>query len=63
MARSESRMPRSLIDAAVVLVCPPAGVTGVPDDDASARSAATSSALVGRATPSGTITSPDASAA
>jgi hypothetical protein len=49
------------MDAPVVLVCPPAVVTGVPADDASASSAETSSADVGRATPSGTITRPDAS--
>ena len=54
---------RSLIEAPVVLVCPPAAVTGVPSAAASASSAATSSELVGRATPSGTMTRPDASAA
>ena len=63
MARSDMMIPRSLMDAAVVLVCPPAAVTGVPVDDASASSAEISAALVGRATPSGTSTSPDASAA
>ena len=53
---------KPVIDAPVVLVWPPAQVTAVPFALASARSAATSAPDVGRATPSGTMTSPEASA-
>jgi len=60
--RVDSSVPASVIDAPVVLVWPPAAVIGVRSTTARESSSATSPADSGRATPSGVIASPEASA-
>ena len=62
IARTDSSTPLSVMDAPVVLVCPPAAVTEVRSLAALRSVSCTSSVVVGRATASGSITSPETSA-